>query len=104
MKIKQDIREVGQDVVGISQTVADLNINQNLSHVRHLDEKRQAVISWLSPLNFSTKHNDVFNRRQNGTGRWLLEAEEFRSWLSGDKRTLWCPGLRMFTITLMLEI
>jgi len=59
------------------------------------DQKSQDIVTWLSSLNFSTKQNDFFGRRQQGTGEWLLEAETFKKWLDGTERTLWCPGLRM---------
>jgi hypothetical protein len=81
-----------------------MNIIQELNHERHLDGECQAAISWLSPLNFCAKQNDTFNRRQNGTGRWLLEAEEFKFWLSGDKQSFWCPGLRTFTASYNLIV
>jgi hypothetical protein len=59
------------------------------------DKDSQDIVAWLSPLNFFTKQNDVFSRRQEGTGKWLLEADTFKKWLDGTDRTLWCPGLRM---------
>jgi hypothetical protein len=52
-------------------------------------------MTWLSPLNFSTKQSDFFRRRQEGTGEWLLEDDVFKKWLDGTERILWCPGLRM---------
>ena len=59
------------------------------------DKESQDIVAWLSPLNFFTKQNDVFSRRQEGTGEWLLAADTFKKWLDGTERTLWCPGLRM---------
>lgn len=56
------------------------------------------LLAWLSPLNFWTKQNDIFSRRQEGTGVWLLEDEVFRQWLSGVEKTLWCPGIRAFDL------
>lgn len=59
-----------------------------------LDQERQTIIDWLSPLNFSMTQNDIFNRRQEGTGEELLKSSEFQSWLSTSGDTLWCPGIR----------
>jgi hypothetical protein len=59
------------------------------------DQRSRDIMAWISTLNFSTKQNDFFSRRQEGTGRWLLEASAFRDWMDGTERTLWCPGLRM---------
>jgi len=83
-------------MVDVSDGVAELSLNQRRDAARRLDDESQAMISWLSPLNFASKQIDVISRRQEGTGEWLLEADEFKSWLSGDKGSLWCPGLRMF--------
>lgn len=62
---------------------------------RPLDEERRAIINWLSPLNFFTKQNDVFSSRQEGTGQWLLESKDFKDWIWGTEKTLWCPGMRL---------
>lgn len=56
---------------------------------------RREIIEWLSPLNFLKTQIDVLNRRQTGTGQWLLESAEFKDWFSGSGTTLWCPGIRM---------
>ncbi len=88
---------LGNNMVEILDGVAELSLNQRRDAALRLDDESQAIISWLSPLNFASKQIDVSSRRQEGTGEWLLEADEFNSWLSGNKRTLWCPGIRMFT-------
>ena len=57
-------------------------------------EDRQAVIAWLSSLNFAPHQADTVSRRQPGTGKWFLETETFKSWVDGAIRSLWCPGPR----------
>ncbi|VUC20101.1 unnamed protein product [Clonostachys rosea] len=58
-----------------------------------LDDEFQEVTRWLSSLDFAAKQVDFFNRRQRGTGEWLLSDARFKHWLEGKERTLWCPGL-----------
>ncbi|KAH0556173.1 hypothetical protein GP486_005895 [Trichoglossum hirsutum] len=58
------------------------------------DQRSRDIVAWISTLNFSTKQNDFFSRRQEGTGGWLLESEPFESWVDGTGKTLWCPGLQ----------
>ena len=36
-------------------------------------------MNWLSPLNLWATQNDIFQRRQSGTGEWLLADETFQS-------------------------
>ncbi|KAJ7443837.1 ankyrin repeat-containing domain protein [Mycena latifolia] len=55
--------------------------------------KRNEIIEWYSPLNFFLRQADIFNTRQPGTGRWLLEDEAFKAWESGTTKILWCPGM-----------
>ena len=52
----------------------------------------------LSPLNFKVTQNDVYTRCQAGTGQWFLDLPDFKDWLSGGLRTLWCPGIRMWNL------
>lgn len=67
-------------------------------------QQREAIIDWLSPLDFWTKQDDIFNRHQEGTGQWLLYSDEFRNWLSGTGNTLWCPGIRMFILLITWKL
>ena len=59
----------------------------------HLIDKIQDMVDWLSPLAFSSKQQDMISRREEGTGRWFLEASEFQTWIAGNSSTLWCPGI-----------
>ena len=60
---------------------------------RFHSEENAAVMAWLSPLNFWMKQSDVYSKVQAGTGTWIFEHPTFKSWLEGDSKTLWCPGI-----------
>jgi hypothetical protein len=60
---------------------------------RERHEEDQAILDWLTPINYSLKQHDFISRRQAGTGQWLLDSVEFQAWLAGDKPTLFCPGI-----------
>lgn len=53
----------------------------------------KTIADWLTPLNYGPQHSDLSNRRQEGTGQWLLDSEQFHTWLETDKQTLFCPGI-----------
>lgn len=57
------------------------------------DQNRQSAFDWISPIDHASQHNDIIRVRQPGTGQWLLDSAEFQAWLSGDRRTLFCPGI-----------
>ena len=66
--------------------------------VNHLqlaqDEKEfQSILEWLSPLEFPAQQSDYIQRRQYGTGEWLLESKEFTEWLVQPQATLICTGI-----------
>ena len=71
-----------------------VNINIEELIDKSMKSEDRDLMSWLSPLDFSSKQSDALSRRQEGTGRWLLESNEFRAWLETAGRVLWCPGMR----------
>ncbi|PTB62782.1 hypothetical protein BBK36DRAFT_1172080 [Trichoderma citrinoviride] len=57
------------------------------------NNKDLAILDWITPLNYGPQHSDFFHRRQPGTGQWLLESEEYRTWLTESDKTLFCVGI-----------
>lgn len=55
--------------------------------------REQAILEWLTPIDYATQQRDFISRRQEGTGQWLLDSTEFQSWLTTEKQTLLCPGI-----------
>ncbi|KAK2745972.1 ankyrin repeat protein [Colletotrichum kahawae] len=60
---------------------------------RHLDEKKREILDWITPIDFAAQQIDNLERRQEGTGQWLLESPEFQTWIDEDRKTLFCPGM-----------
>ncbi|KAK1479142.1 ankyrin repeat protein [Colletotrichum tamarilloi] len=60
---------------------------------RHLEERKIQILDRITPVDFTTQQIDNLDRRQEGTGKWLLESPEFEAWVLGDRRTLFCPGM-----------
>ncbi|KAI9843643.1 MAG: hypothetical protein M1837_006225 [Sclerophora amabilis] len=91
--IRLDVEGLNNQVGEVSQKLAQVQIGQNIQERRHQDEESQTALAWLSPLNFLAQQSDIIDRRQDGTGQWLLESEEFKGWLDGTRQTLFCPGI-----------
>ncbi|KAH8596532.1 hypothetical protein B0O99DRAFT_593347 [Bisporella sp. PMI_857] len=53
----------------------------------------QAILDWLSPIDYTSQQHDFIRRRQSGTGQWLLDAVEYQEWVGVKKKTLFCPGI-----------
>ncbi|CAI4219714.1 unnamed protein product [Parascedosporium putredinis] len=85
----------------VSERQESIHQTQNLSLDQiqgRMDDKvatreRQHILDWLTPVDYTTQHNDFIGRREDGTGEWLLESEEFTEWLNAEKKTLFCPGI-----------
>ncbi|XTI89039.1 hypothetical protein V2W45_1399781 [Cenococcum geophilum] len=60
---------------------------------RQDDRERRAILDWLTPIDYANQQNDFINRRQEGTGQWLLDLVEYQAWLKTNKQTLFCPGI-----------
>ncbi|KAJ6028546.1 hypothetical protein N7540_004122 [Penicillium herquei] len=70
-------------------------IDQGVSQTRdNMDKSEQIeMLEWISSVPFGEIHNDISENRTPGTGEWLLEHEEFRSWEQKKKPALlWLEG------------
>jgi hypothetical protein len=50
------------------------------------------ISEWLSDLTFEEYQKELYKTCTAGTGKWFLESPEFKNWLEGGSRELWCPG------------
>jgi hypothetical protein len=94
----EDIKElrsrINSNVALLNAFNGQLTRDSVVKLVRHQDDQeRQAILDWLTPIDYSTQQNDFISRRQEGTGRWLLNSNEFHKWLNQSKQTLFCPGI-----------
>ncbi|KAJ0164649.1 Vegetative incompatibility protein HET-E-1 [Colletotrichum tanaceti] len=58
-------------------------------------EETKKMLDWISTRTFGPIQTDLLNRLQEGTGKWFLESEPFRTWQSSEletDQTLFCPG------------
>ena len=70
-------------------TIDQLNRRQD-EQERH--QERRVIMDWLTPIDYFTQQNESISRRQEGTGQWLLNSNEFQQWVNQSKQTLFCPG------------
>ena len=56
------------------------------------EQARRELCQWLSPLDFPAQQREIHSRRQEGSGKWLLESESFQRWLKTEGGVLLCPG------------
>jgi Cdc6-like AAA superfamily ATPase len=63
-------------------------VRYNLDAKDHL-----GILNWLTPIDYGPQQIDYISRRQARTGQWFLESKEFNTWVNGNKKTLFCPGI-----------
>ena len=81
MKINSDV--LTRDVSGLKDDFKG----------QELDKECQELGDWLSPFNFSAMQQEILHRCHAGTGKWMLESENFQQWSRSHNETLWCPGI-----------
>jgi Cdc6-like AAA superfamily ATPase len=67
-------------------------------------DQKTKILNWLTPIDYGPQQSDFINRRQEGTGQWLLDSDEFREWLNQSNQTLFCQGMPGAGKTIMASI
>ena len=89
--------KVAKDVKLIKEELKD-----GLARQRALEEKldslaskkdRQTILDFFGKISPAQRHQTSQTLRYPNTGMWLLEADEFKEWLSGIRRALWLSGI-----------
>lgn len=100
-----DLKEQGQrnheEEIGLykkMQRVQEDIFSHGKSWIDQGNERRQKsedneLIRWLSALDSEVKQNDTLSQRYPHTGGWIFEASDFKDWVAGPPRSLWCPGM-----------
>jgi fungal STAND N-terminal Goodbye domain len=58
------------------------------------DKSRDKIADWISTTDYPLQQSDIINRREEGTGKWFLNSNEFNEWCQdGSNKTLFCPGI-----------
>lgn len=93
------------------KSVSEIKIGVDRLHARQDDQDRRAnnqdnqvLMDWLSKTNYHTQQDDFIKRRQEGTGKWLLNSDKFQVWLKMSGQTLFCQGIPGAGNTMMSSI
>jgi len=73
-------------------------LNTTVTNNFTIADERLQILTWLSPLEPTLRHQDIRDSRVENVGEWLLQTEEFRGWYGGsgrsesDNAVLFCYG------------
>ncbi|KAI9852608.1 MAG: hypothetical protein M1824_001849 [Vezdaea acicularis] len=90
LRTDKQVEGVDGKVHDIADGVSALRLDQKEAA---LTGRRRLMAEWISPLDFHHIHNAALSSRQSDTGKWFLESEQFKQWLQGTSKALWCPGM-----------
>src|ERR1700761_1585719 len=68
------------------------------------DQKHKEILEWLTHIDYTLQQHDIINRRHEGTAQWFLDSPEFKRWLQGSDKTLFCPGIPGAGKTMMAAV
>ncbi|CAD6591949.1 MAG: hypothetical protein ASARMPREDX12_005515 [Alectoria sarmentosa] len=62
----------------------------------HKIQEREKILDWISTADNESKHNAIRMPRVAGTGEWLTDTEEFKTWRMSveSPSMLWCHGIQ----------
>jgi hypothetical protein len=104
LAIKEETSFV-RDTIPILQTdIVTIRDAQSLQLDAQKLQQHHIIMQWLSPTDFPAQQHDIITRRQERTGQWFLDTPEFKSWLEGSDKTLFCPGIPGAGKTMMAAI
>ncbi|KAI9782389.1 MAG: hypothetical protein M1839_005262 [Geoglossum umbratile] len=78
---------------GVLDTVSRTGANVETMRSKFDRIEDLEILHWLTPIDYDAQQSDYIGRRQPETGQWLLDSEEFQTWLQTSKQTLYCPGI-----------
>ncbi|RYP11922.1 hypothetical protein DL767_011214 [Monosporascus sp. MG133] len=80
-------------LVGIQESQGDLKDYAGELRDQRVNLEQRTILDWIPTINYAPQQSDIINRRQPGTGQWLLDSAKYQDWLKNDKQTLFCPGI-----------
>lgn len=51
------------------------------------------IVDWLTTANYGQQHDKHSETHKKGTSLWILETNEFQSWLNNSNQRLLCQGM-----------
>jgi hypothetical protein len=60
-----------------------------------VDSERSSILQWISIIPYTSHHKRISAGRLEGTGKWLFERQEYRTWISSSvSKLLLLRGIR----------
>ncbi|UKZ83461.1 hypothetical protein TrVFT333_011270 [Trichoderma virens FT-333] len=94
---KDLLSQITHKNVEAEQRIVDVlsQVSSTVNSIKYqLDKKEDLeILDWITPSEYGPQQSDFIHRRQTGTCQWLLNSTEYKTWLTADNQTLFCPGI-----------
>ncbi|KAI8665872.1 NACHT domain-containing protein [Fusarium keratoplasticum] len=67
--------------------------NVNVIKSRSDREIELEILNWLTAIDYGPQQSDIFRSHQPGTGQWVLDSDQYQTWIATKGKTLFCPGI-----------
>ena len=78
---------------GINGIKTELQQKREIETRIAVTQERRNILDWIQPYGPHQNHETSLRLRHPGTGLWLIEGEEFKSWLTYPRAKLFCYGI-----------
>lgn len=70
-------------------------IRQALGQITHhqKNEEDSSILQWLTSVDYISQQGDLIERRQQGTGQWLLDLREYSNWIEKPQASILAQGM-----------
>ncbi|CAJ2501096.1 Uu.00g039490.m01.CDS01 [Anthostomella pinea] len=82
------------------------NLQEDIDEIgqRGQSQQHDHILDLISTNNYASQQRDFLSKRTEGTGKWLLESNEYQRWLKDSGQTLFCHGMPGSGKTIMSSI
>ncbi|KAJ6014429.1 hypothetical protein N7540_009020 [Penicillium herquei] len=97
--------EIAAQIAGnLSRVLNNVDANVARTSERIEDDQITRILDWFCPLEYGAEQRDFLDKRQGGTGQWMLDSPQFQDWYQGKGKTLLCQGIPGAGKTIMAAI
>lgn len=65
---------------------------RSVIEIAQKEKMRQDLLNWISKKDFSSRLNDIRDRREEFTGDWLIKFDVYKDWKTTPRSFLWLFG------------
>ncbi|CEI63860.1 hypothetical protein FVEN_g9161 [Fusarium venenatum] len=89
-----DLRMQITSKVALLNAFTDQATSQNVAKLVHRNDndEEQAMLDWLSSIDYIPQQNHLVSRLQANSRRWLFDSAEYQNWEKQRGQVLFCPG------------